>query len=411
MSLHAIATGRAQSMFLQDIEEKREELRGLIQGKRVLAIGAAGSIGSSTVMVLSRFEPAALHVIDQNENGLAEFVRQFRSDSEMPHIADFRALPLDYGSATMRYFLGDEKPYDLVLNFAAIKHVRSEKDCIFDPADAGHQYRQAGAADALAGPVDSPEAGFFSVSTDKAANPASFMGATKRIMEHVMFHPETVIGFTGKVTSARFANVAFSNGSLLQSFEYRLARGEPLACPTDIKRYFVSLAESGHICALAALSRPAGHIAIPRLDPEKHLVPLQGIAEQFLAENGFAARVYDNETAAKSGLLADRAQKRWPLIMTPADTAGEKPYEEFIAKGETAVDVGLKSMQAVQYLRPQTGDLPGLIAALERIVAGGGEGVSTSDIEKNGLKKMIAEIEPEFMGTHRESALNLDQRA
>jgi FlaA1/EpsC-like NDP-sugar epimerase len=410
MSLHAIATGRTRSMFLEDIEEKRDAMRGLIKGKRVLAIGAAGSIGSSTVMVLSRFEPAALHVIDQNENGLAEFVRQFRSDGDMPEIADFRTLPLDYGSAAMRYFLGGGQPYDLVLNFAAIKHVRSEKDSysILQMLDT-NIVKLARLMRWLA--LYSPQAGFFSVSTDKAANPASFMGATKRIMEHVMFHPQTASGFTGKVTSARFANVAFSNGSLLQSFEYRLARGEPLACPADIRRYFVSLAESGHICALAALLVPAGHIAIPRLNPEEHLVPLLGIAEQFLLESGFIAQHYENEAAAKRALAADRAQKRWPLIMTPADTAGEKPYEEFVAKGETVVDVGLKSMQAVRNRRSETGDLPGLIAALERLVAGGGEGVSASDIEKNGLKRMIAEIEPEFMGTHRESARNLDQRA
>ena len=343
-------------------------------------------------------------MIDQNENGLAEFVRQFRSDSDMPDIADFRTLPLDYGSAAMRYFLFDEKPYDIVLNFAAIKHVRSEKDSysILQMLDT-NIVKLARLMRWLA--ARSPDAAFFSVSTDKAANPASFMGATKRIMEHVMFHPGVAAGFRGKVTSARFANVAFSNGSLLQSFENRLARGEPLACPSGIRRYFVSLPESGHICALASLLAPAGHIAIPRLDPEEHLVPLQGIAEQFLLANGFTAQHYTDENSAKlAALTNDRAAKRWPLIMTPADTAGEKPYEEFVAKGETVVDIGLKSMQAVKNKPAQSGDLPGLLAALERIVSGSGDGVHEFSIEKNGLKRMIAEIEPEFMGTHRESS-------
>lgn len=410
MSIHAIATGRPDSMFLPDIQDQTDAIRAAVKGRRVLAVGAAGSIGSNTVAVLGRFEPRTLHVIDQNENALAEFVRQFRSDAEAPNIADFRTLPLDYGSAAMRYLMRQEEPYDIVLNFAAIKHVRSEKDSfsILQMLDT-NIVKQARFRRWLA--ESSPNARYFSVSTDKAANPSSFMGATKRIMEHVLFDREIAPDFGGEVTSARFANVAFSNGSLLQSFENRLARNEPLACPKEIRRYFVSLEESGHICTLAALLAPAGHIAIPRLDPREHLVLLQGIAEKFLEENGYAALHYEDEGSAKAELRTHREENRWPLIMTPADTGGEKPYEEFVAEGEKVIEIGLASMQAVPHLPSPTGNLVEVIAKLERVVAGDGSGVLANDIDKNRLKDLIGEIEPTFLETHRDSARNLDQRA
>ncbi len=310
----------------------------------------------------------------------------------------------------MRYLMRQERPYDIVLNFAAIKHVRSEKDSfsILQMLDT-NIVKQARFRRWLA--ESSPEARYFSVSTDKAANPSSFMGATKRIMEHVLFDSAIAPGFRGEVTSARFANVAFSNGSLLQSFENRLARAEPLACPKEIRRYFVSLEESGHICTLAALLAPAGHIAIPRLDPREHLVPLQGIAEKFLEASGYAPRLYDDELAAKAELDDTRGAKRWPLIMTPADTGGEKPYEEFVANGEMVVEIGLGSMQAVPHRPSPTGNLADVIGRLERVVAGDGAGVDAAEIDKDRLKGVIGEIEPDFLATHRDSDRNLDQRA
>lgn len=410
MSLHAIATGRDESMFLPDITANAEKVRAAVRGRRVLAVGAAGSIGSHTATVIGRFEPAALHVVDQNENALAELVRQFRSDADAPRIDDFRTLPLDYGAAATRYLMQGERRYDIVLNFAAIKHVRSEKDSfsILQMLDT-NIIKQARFRRWLA--ETSPEARYFSVSTDKAANPSSFMGATKRIMEHILFDPAIAPSFRGEVTSARFANVAFSNGSLLQSFENRLTRREPLACPREIRRYFVSLVESGHICTLSALLAPASHIAIPRLDPCEHLVPLQGIAEAFLRAGGYTPKHYNSEDEAKAGLVGDIAAGHWPLIMTPADTGGEKPYEEFVTKGEEAVEIGLASMQAVRHIPPPNGNLADVVARLERVVAGNGDGVVACDIDKNRLKDMIGEIEPSFLETHRDSDRNLDQRA
>ena len=175
---------------------------------------------------------------------------------------------------------------------------------------------------------------YFSVSTDKAANPASIMGATKRVMEHVMFDDDVSPVRAAAITSARFANVAFSNGSLLQSFATRLAKREPLAVPRDTQRYFVSLQKSGQICLAAATLPPDRLIVIPRLDPREHLVSLQDVAERFLRRNGLEPACYVDEEAARFGVEQERASGRWPLLLSPLDTSGEKPYEEFVGEGE-----------------------------------------------------------------------------
>ncbi|EAU39973.1 predicted nucleoside-diphosphate sugar epimerase [Fulvimarina pelagi HTCC2506] len=400
----AIATGRDQSFFLGDLTVHENTLREAVAGKRILAVGAAGSIGSNTVFTLCRYGPRAVHVIDQNENSLAEFVRQFRSSHHAGNVRDLRALPLDYGSKAMRLFLEMEAPYDLVLNFAAIKHVRSEKDIfsILQMLDT-NIVKQARFMGWVA--QSAPDARYFSVSTDKAANPSSFMGATKRVMEHVLFDDAFSSRFRSPVTSARFANVAFSNGSLLQAFENRLARREPLACPDGIRRYFVSLEESGHICTLASLLLPSQHIGIPRLDPQTNLVPLRDIAEAFLRHNGFEASIYEEEASAKVNISKEIAAGRWPLILTKPDTAGEKPYEEFIAEGENAIEADLTSLQAVSYRSARTGEVARVVDVLSRIV------LSDEDTaDKDGIKSLIGALEPRFLHTHRDSALILDQR-
>ena len=235
-----IATGRNQSLLAEDVTQKNAEISDAIIGKRLLIIGGAGSIGGATIDVLSRFKPACMHIIDQNENGLADLVRHLRSRSEGLPVDDFATLPLDFGNAVFERFLRSQPNYDVVMNFAAIKHVRSEKDAfstlqMFET----NIVKQARFMRLLA------QTGFdgrmFVVSTDKAANPSSMMGASKRALEHVIFSSEAAPGFAGKVTSARFANVAFSNGSLLQAFEQRLRLGQALSVPQDTRRYFVSI--------------------------------------------------------------------------------------------------------------------------------------------------------------------------
>jgi FlaA1/EpsC-like NDP-sugar epimerase len=400
----SIATGRTTSLFAADLLGREQALRATLRGKRVLAIGGAGSIGSSTVSRLADLQPEALHVVDQNENDLAELVRQLRSRPEPTEVADFRTLPLDFGSAGFRFFLADQKPYDFVLNFAALKHVRTEKD----PYSTLQMFetnllKQARLMAALA--KSGFEGRFFTVSTDKAANPSSMMGASKRAMEHVMFNSGTARQLKGIKTSARFANVAFSNGSLLQSFERRLARGEPLAAPAQTRRYFVSIKEAGEICTLASLWAPDQGIVVPRLDPEEHLVDMQDIAERFLRHHGYEPALYEDEEEACGSVALERNRKRWPLLVTRLDTAGEKPYEEFVAKGEQVVDIGLSSLQAVKYLPAPSEAIDEMLAELESIID-----ADHVEITKDRLKLLLAKVEPAFLTSHRDSQLNLDQR-
>jgi len=405
-SLERNTLNRDRSPYLDECAARASELTERVRGKRILAIGAAGSIGSQTVKVLLRHKPAVVQVVDVNENGLAELVRDLRSSPEgMPEgVGEFRTLPLDFGSPIFRQFLRAERPFDFILNFAAIKHVRSEKDVfsVLHMIDTNilKQAQLLGWLDELAW-----RGRYFSVSTDKAANPSSFMGATKRLMEHVIFHQRGSAG--SERSSARFANVAFSNGSLLESFEVRLRKGQLLACPREIRRYFVTLQESGAICALAALLVESGTIAIPDLNPEENLVPLKTVAEHFLASRGLEAVPFDNEADARAFLARqDRSSRTYPLLLTPPDTVGEKPYEEFVARGETSRDIGLVSLKGVRHLKPDF-DLPALVEELRAACRGDQHNGALSKLD---VKDIIARIEPEFAVTHIDTDMHLDQR-
>ena len=402
----AIATGRDFCLFQTDIDHRHAEIARIVRGARVLVIGGAGSIGSSTIFELIAFEPSALHIVDQNENELAELIRSLRSAAEPVNIADLQSLPLDYGSAAFRAFVRDQGPYDLVMNIAAIKHVRSEKDGystlqMFDT----NIVKQAKLVDLLRSVGFSGR--YFSVSTDKAANPTSLMGASKRVMEHVMFDEDLATGAKFTVTSARFANVAFSNGSLLQSFENRLKKGQPLAAPKDTRRYFVSLKESGQLCLLAATTAPHRHIVVPKLDPETCLVEMQKIAEDFLRANGLEPVHYRDEAAACAAIEREKAAQRWPLLLTELTTSGEKPYEEFVALGETLTELGYATVAAVQYLPlAQRHIMRSMLARLDDMFIR----AETAPIAKDDLKNLIAMAEPSFLQSHKETGLNLDQR-
>jgi FlaA1/EpsC-like NDP-sugar epimerase len=405
----AVATGRSRSLFGADIRRAEDSLRAAVTGQRILAIGAAGSIGSSTITFLADWDPACLHVVDQNENALTEFVRGLRGRPQGLRVRDFHTLPLDCGSPAFRLWLHEQRRYDLILNFAAIKHVRSEKDAVstlqmFDT----NLRKQALIMGWLA------EVGFsgryFSVSTDKAANPSSMMGATKRVMEHVLFDRSGPGALPATITSARFANVAFSNGSLLQGFQHRLARGEPLAAPRDTRRYFVSIEESGEICALAASAAPDRSIVIPRLDPRAHLILLEEVAARFLRRYGLQPRVYEDEDEARRAAARNPADGFWPLLLTPLDTSGEKPYEEFVAAGESTFEIGLPNLLAVAYEAPPPGTVARLIDTIERLFAEAASVTPPRSIAKDELKAIIGAIEPAFLVMHRDGARSLDQR-
>jgi FlaA1/EpsC-like NDP-sugar epimerase len=397
-----VATGRSDSLFAADLKAARGALTAQTAGRRILAIGAAGTIGTATVETLLPHEPAAVVVVDQNENALAELVRRLRSRPEGLGQTEFRTLPIDYGSPVMARLIAEEPPFDMVLHFAAIKHVRSEKDVysVLQMIDTNivkfARLLRALGKHGFAGRL-------FSVSTDKAANPTSFMGATKRVMEHVVFQLGAEAVPEAAITSARFANVAFSNGSLLQSFEQRLALAQPLAAPKETRRYFVSRRESGQICAIAAAHAPSGAVVIPRLDPEKELTPLETVARRFLARAGYEPAVYVNEADARAAMNRDPAAGRWPLLLTPLDTVGEKPFEEFVAANERAAEIGLSSILAVERGAVELETLRRVVGGLEAVVSGTAGG-------RDEAKNLIGRIEPSFLETHRDSLRHLDER-
>ena len=396
--LERAITERDQSFFAEDINHWRDAMVGGAAGSRVLVVGGGGSIGSATARALLSYRPAALHIVDVSENYLAELIREVRSgDYDLAGI-DVQTHVFDYGSATMHRFLAGIRAFDVVLNFAAVKHVRSEKDIysllhMIDVnvvrharfkrwlAEFGHTGR------------------YFAVSTDKAANPVSLMGASKRVMEDVVFD---VLPAAFKITSsARFANVAFSNGSLLHSFLVRIEKRQPLAVPRATRRYFISHAEAAEICLLASLVAPSGHLMVPRFDPAEHLLLLEDVATRVLSLFGYEPWFTDDEAAAKRGVATHSPHGRWPVLLTPLDTSGEKPYEEFIGEGEIAIDAGFGSLRGIPY-RPGRG-LERLLAELERFI-----NCPDASVDKELLTRIVESAVPTMH--HVETGRHLDQR-
>jgi len=398
--LTALATGRFSSLFEKDWIDHLEEMKAKAHDQRTLVLGGAGSIGSSTVNVLSQFELGCLHVVDQNENALVELVRNLRSRPEGLEIRDFRALPIDFGSAVMRRHVKTERPYDLVFNFTALKHVRSEKDIsstlqMFDtnllkPLKCWQWLREVGA-----------DVSYFSVSTDKAAEPVNLMGASKRIMEHLMFCEKGPMSSARRITSSRFANVAFSNGSLLEGFMRRFDKRQPLAAPVDTRRFFISLAEAGQICALAAFCGLDRHIMIPRLNPKDDARMLEEIAVSFLRYSGLEPQIYREEKLARNNVASDWLENRYPLLLTPLDTDGEKDCEKFIGQDEEAVECNMTGILAVGYrtIAPEllsdfVGFVEGLIADPARVV------------DKRDIVAAVSRVVPEFSYSQRGHSLD-----
>jgi nucleoside-diphosphate-sugar epimerase len=397
--LTAIVTGRTNSLFASDLEASSEPVLAKVRDRRILVIGGGGSIGAATVRIILDYQPSALHIVDHNENYLAELVRELRGRSAGIPDIDFRALPLDYGGPVMERFLADSPPYDVVLNFAALKHVRSEKDIysvlqMFDTNVVKHLRFKRWLAEHRHG------ATYFAVSTDKAANPVSLMGASKRLMEDLIF--DIAAASTQSTTSARFANVAFSNGSLLQGFGYRLAKRQPLAVPRDTRRYFISHQEAGELCLLATCRIPDGHIAVPRVDARLQLQLLEDIAGASLDYWGWRAERYVDEAQARSDVERLAREGRWPLLLTPLDTGGEKPFEEFVGAGESAIDCGLLNVLALRHISG-VADEQKLFEQIARWVDEPGFAIA-----KAKFVSVISAALPNFR--HSQSEQNLDQR-
>ena len=323
-------TKRPASMFKADIEANREALSQKIKGKSVLVIGGAGSIGSSFIKAILPFKPETLVVVDTNENALAELTRDLRSSKGMYVPEDYLPYPMDFASPVFEKMFRNRGGFNIVGNFSAHKHVRSEKDIYSVEALLQNNVLHAKLIlDLLS---EFPPEEYFCVSTDKAANPVNIMGASKRIMEDVIF------SYSDKfpVKTARFANVAFSNGSLPAGFLARIQKLQPLSAPSDVRRYFVSPEESGQICLLSCILGENRAIFFPKLE-EAQMMTFDGIARSLLEKHGYEVLECDSDAEA-----IDKAEELqsgsnlYPVHFSASDTSGEKPFEEFVTDTETA---------------------------------------------------------------------------
>ena len=319
--IKANITLRSDSFFLEDININRVKLSYEIKGKNVLVIGGAGTIGSSFIKAILPFEPSSLVVVDYSENGLTELTRDLRSKNiYVPK--EYITYPFDFGSDVFAKMFRS-RSFDIVACFAAHKHVRSEKDHFAIEAMVNNNVFNTKKLIELA--LENKPKHFFSVSTDKAANPVNVMGASKKLMEKVLMAYADDL----KICTARFANVAFSNGSLLAGFIERMMKRQPLSSPSDVKRYFVSPEESGQLCMLACLLGESSDIFFPKLH-EEQMMTFATIAERFLEELGYSAHHCSSEQEAKS--MAESwttEQSSYPVYFFKTDTNGEKQYEEF----------------------------------------------------------------------------------
>lgn len=389
-------TGRDRSLFVDDIKDHGDELRREIEGKKVLVIGGAGSIGSSFIKALLPFRPGKLTVVDLNENGLAELTRDLRSTEGLFVPEDYVTYTFDFDSAVFRRVFLETGGFDIVANFSAHKHVRSEKDR--NSVQALLENNVVKARRLLNLLASAPPRHFFCVSTDKAANPVNIMGASKRVMEDlIMAYSDRF-----KVTTARFANVAFSNGSLPAGFMERVMKRQPIAAPADVRRYFVSPEESGQICLLACVLGKSGEVFFPKLG-EEEMMRFSVIADRFLRSLGFSPRVCASDDEARrfaAAMPEDTAE--WPVVYFKSDTTGEKDFEEFYVEGEELDLSRFSSLGVIERSeRRSCHEVDIFLDRLEKLFAE--DGFTKADVV-NELKAFL----PNF--DHEEKGKNLDQK-
>lgn len=319
--------GRENELFKTDIQNYEEKLLSIIGKSSFLVIGGAGSIGQAVVKEIFKRNPKKLHVVDISENNMVELVRDIRSS--YGYISgDFKTFALDIGSVEYDAFIKADGRYDYVLNLSALKHVRSEKDpfTLMRMIDVNIFNTDK----TLQQSIENGTKKYFCVSTDKAANPVNMMGASKRIMEMFLMRKSLQIN----ISTARFANVAFSDGSLLHGFNQRIQKRQPIVAPNDIKRYFVTPQESGELCLMSCIFGQNRDIFFPKLSEELHLISFSDIAVKYLKEQGYEPYLCSSEDEARelAKTLPDKGQ--WPCLFTSSDTTGEKDFEEFYTDKE-----------------------------------------------------------------------------
>ena len=320
--------GREKELFSSDITNNEETLKNIVSNATFLVLGGAGSIGQAVTKEIFKRNPLKLHVVDISENNMVELVRDIRSSFGYIN-GDFQTFALDIGSIEYDAFIKADGEYDYVLNLSALKHVRSEKDPytlmrmidvnIFNTEKTMKQAAEKGSKK------------YFCVSTDKAANPVNMMGASKRIMEMFLMRRSADIA----ISTARFANVAFSDGSLLHGFNQRIQKRQPIVAPKDIKRYFVTPQESGELCLMSCIFGENRDIFFPKLSEALHLITFADIAVKYLTNLGYKPYLCNSEDEARELVHSLPEKGQWPCLFTDSDTTGEKDFEEFFTDNET----------------------------------------------------------------------------
>jgi FlaA1/EpsC-like NDP-sugar epimerase len=387
--------GRSSLLFLEDAESFGAQLYNKVSSARFLVIGGAGSIGQAVTKEIFKRNPPVLHVVDISENNMVELVRDIRST--LGYIeGDFRTFALDCGGKEFEALMASEGPYDYVLNLSALKHVRSEKDPftlmrmlqvnIFNTIKTLSLARASGANK------------YFCVSTDKAANPVNMMGASKRIMEMFLMRES----LTQTISMARFANVAFSDGSLLHGFNQRVNKRQPIAAPNDVRRYFVTPQESGELCLMSCLLGENRDIFFPKLSEKLHLITFSEIAVRYLHQLGYEAYECCSEDEARDRAEELIAKKQWPCYFFKSDTTGEKDFEEFFTDNE---DLDMNRFESLGVIRNQ----PDFNENLLNEFAQGVEAIRAQPAwDKTDIVELFFKLLPDF--AHKETGRYLDQR-
>jgi FlaA1/EpsC-like NDP-sugar epimerase len=319
--------GRTEQLFTQDINSNKNKLSEIVSASKFLVIGGAGSIGQAVTKEIFKRKPLKLHVVDISENNMVELVRDIRSSFGYIE-GDFQTFALDIGSEEYDAFIEADGKYDYVLNLSALKHVRSEKDpfTLMRMINVNIFNTDKTIEQSIAKGVKK----YFCVSTDKAANPVNMMGASKRIMEMFLMRRSKEID----ISTARFANVAFSDGSLLHGFNQRIMKRQPIVAPNDIKRYFVIPEESGQLCLMSCIFGENRDIFFPKLSESLHLITFADIAVKYLNELGYQPFLCKDEDEARLLMATLPAEGKWPCLFTASDTTGEKDFEEFFTENE-----------------------------------------------------------------------------
>ena len=392
---HLEVIGREKALFSSDTKLLSKELYATTQSSRFLIIGGAGSIGQAVTKEIFKRDPIAIHVVDISENNMVELVRDLRS-TEGYGSGDFKTFSVDCGSVEFEALMASEGPYDYVFNLSALKHVRSESDPytlmrmimvnVFNTIKTLRLANKVGAKK------------YFCVSTDKAANPVNMMGASKRIMEMFLMRES----LSQNISMARFANVAFSDGSLLHGFNQRFSKNQPFSAPNDVRRYFVTPQESGELCLLSGLLGENRDIFFPKLSEKLHLITFAEIAVRYLRERGYEPYECESEDEARDRAEELIANKQWPCYFFNSDTTGEKDFEEFFTDNE---DLDMERFETVGVIKNQPNfDESKLDDFMNGIEALRKKGTWAKD----DIVKLYFGLLPEF--AHKETGKYLDQR-